>query len=55
MKDEEIKQALSEESDRLRSRKENVEKKVHGHNAEHEELAKKRDDTLKDGEGFAKM
>jgi cell division septum initiation protein DivIVA len=52
MKDDEIKQMMSEESDRLRERRVNIEKKVKDHNKTQEDLEVRRTEVLKDGDNF---
>ena len=52
MKDEEIKKMISEESDRLRERRENIEKKVKDHNKTTELLEVRKNEVLKDGDNF---
>mgnify|MGYP006952962032 FL=1 len=43
---------ISEESDRLRERRENLEKKVKDHNKTTELLEVRKNEVLKDGENF---
>ena len=49
LNDDDVKQQLSDESDRVRQRKKEVEAKIDMHNKEHDELAKRRDEVIADG------
>ena len=55
LNDDEVKQQLSDESDRVRQKKKEVEAKIEKHNTEHDELAKRRDEIIADGQEFGKF
>lgn len=55
MNDEQIKQELSDEGNRLRAKKMQVEQKVKTHNQKHDELEKTKEEVMKDALEFSKF
>ena len=55
MNDELIKKELSEEGDRLRAKKTQMEQKVKAHNQQHDELEKTKDEVMNDALEFSKF